>query len=34
MMSRKLKDVGTIEAIEASDVLELPSTQNDFESEE
>lgn len=34
MMSRKLKDVGTIEAIEASEVLELPSTQNDFESEE
>lgn len=34
MMSRKLKDVGTIEAIEASEVLELPSTQNDYESEE
>lgn len=34
MMSRKLKDVGTIEAIEASEVLELPSTQNDFKSEE
>ncbi|PWL28343.1 DNA recombination protein RmuC [uncultured Roseivirga sp.] len=34
MMSRKLKDVGTIEAIEASKVLELTSTQNDFESEE
>ncbi|MBO6494317.1 MAG: DNA recombination protein RmuC [Roseivirga sp.] len=34
MMSRKLKDVGTIEAIEASEVLELPSTQKNFESEE
>ncbi|QTY27794.1 DNA recombination protein RmuC [Flavobacterium sp. CS20] len=31
VMSRKLKDVGTIETIEAKEVLELPDTENDNE---